>query len=39
MQMFGDVVMNVEHKHFEEVLQRLRLRKKIKFDTELTVMT
>jgi len=37
MQMFGDVVMNVEHKHFEEVLQKVKTEKKIKFDTELTV--
>jgi len=37
MQMFGDVVMGVPHKHFEEVLQKVKTERKIKFDTELTV--
>jgi pyruvate,orthophosphate dikinase len=32
IQMFGDVVMNVEHKLFEEILQRVKNERKIKFD-------
>jgi pyruvate,orthophosphate dikinase len=35
IQMFGDVVMNVEHKLFEEILQRVKNERKIKFDNEL----
>ncbi|VVB78184.1 Phosphoenolpyruvate synthase [uncultured archaeon] len=35
--MFGDVVMGVEHKHFEEVLQKVKDERRIKFDNELTV--
>ena len=37
MQMFGDVVMEVPHKHFEEVLHRVKQERGIKFDNELTV--
>ena len=34
-QMFGDVVMGVEHAKFEEALTAMKERKKAKFDTEL----
>ncbi len=37
MQMFGDVVMDVSHKSFEEVLQKVKDEKRIKFDNELTI--
>jgi len=33
--MFGDVVMGVEHKHFEEVLQKAKETKGVEFDTDL----
>ena len=36
IQMFGDVVMEVEHSKFEEALQHLKDKKKVKFDTDLT---
>jgi len=36
IQMFGDVVMGVEHHLFEEILQRVKNEKRIKFDNELT---
>lgn len=35
IQMFGDVVMEVEHAKFEEALQDLKDRKNVKLDTEL----
>ncbi|MDD5193032.1 MAG: pyruvate, phosphate dikinase [Candidatus Nanoarchaeia archaeon] len=35
IQMFGDVVMGVEHKFFEEILQRTKMQKGVKFDNEL----
>jgi pyruvate, orthophosphate dikinase len=35
--MFGDVVMEVEHEFFEEIIQKIKDKKGIKFDTELTV--
>jgi len=35
IQMFGDVVMEVEHDKFEKALQSLKEKKGIKFDTEL----
>ncbi|MBU0615945.1 MAG: pyruvate, phosphate dikinase, partial [Nanoarchaeota archaeon] len=35
IQMFGDVVMEVEHKHFEEVLDKAKETKGVSFDTEL----
>lgn len=37
IQMFGDVVMDVPHHNFEEILQRVKSEKGIKFDTQLTV--
>ncbi len=36
VQMFGDVVMGVEHDKFEEALQTKKNSRKVKFDTELT---
>ena len=36
VQMFGDVVMDVEHNKFEEALQSKKDKKNVKFDTELT---
>ncbi|HLC65254.1 MAG TPA: pyruvate, phosphate dikinase [Candidatus Nanoarchaeia archaeon] len=33
--MFGDVVMGVEHKHFEEVLDKIKETKGVAYDTEL----
>jgi len=36
VQMFGDVVMEVEHDKFEEALQTKKNSRKVKFDTELT---
>jgi len=36
IQMFGDVVMGVEHHLFEEILQRVKIEKRIKFDTDLS---
>ncbi|MFH2028496.1 MAG: pyruvate, phosphate dikinase, partial [Nanoarchaeota archaeon] len=33
--MFGDVVMGVEHKHFEEVLDKAKETKGVEFDTDL----
>jgi pyruvate,orthophosphate dikinase len=36
VQMFGNVVMDVEHNKFEEALQSKKDKKNIKFDTELT---
>jgi len=35
IQMFGDVVMGVEHDKFEEALQARKDKKKVKYDTEL----
>lgn len=35
--MFGDVVMNIENKNFEEVLTRIKKKQKIKTDDKLTV--
>jgi len=35
VQMFGDVVMGVEHDNFEEALQARKDKKKVKYDTEL----
>ncbi|MEA2015716.1 MAG: pyruvate, phosphate dikinase [Actinomycetota bacterium] len=35
IQMFGDVVMGVEHDRFEKALQARKDKKKVKFDTEL----
>ena len=35
VQMFGDVVMGVEHDSFEEALQARKDKKKVKYDTEL----
>ncbi|MDP2926036.1 MAG: pyruvate, phosphate dikinase [Nanoarchaeota archaeon] len=37
IQMFGNVVMGVEHKLFEEILQRVKNERRIKFDNELTI--
>jgi|ETNmetMinimDraft_30_1059905.scaffolds.fasta_scaffold03365_4 pyruvate,orthophosphate dikinase len=37
IQMFGDVVMNIENKNFEEVLTRIKKKQKIKTDDKLTV--
>jgi len=37
IQMFGDVVMNVKHEFFEEILQRIKNEKNIRNDTELNV--
>lgn len=36
LQMYGDVVLEVPHKHFEEILEKAKLNKKVKFDTDLT---
>ncbi|MCL5073574.1 MAG: pyruvate, phosphate dikinase, partial [Actinobacteria bacterium] len=36
IQMFGDVVMEVEHAKFEKAIQHLKDKKGVKFDTELT---
>ncbi len=36
IQMFGDVVMNVEHKKFEKAIQAKKDEKGVKFDTQLT---
>ena len=36
VQMFGNVVMDVEHNKFEEALQSKKDKKNVKFDTELT---
>jgi pyruvate,orthophosphate dikinase len=35
IQMFGDVVMEVEHAEFEKALQRIKDKKNVKLDTEL----
>jgi len=35
--MFGDVVMNVEHEHFEKILTSLKKKYNIKYDTDMTV--
>lgn len=35
VQMFGDVVMGVEHDRFEEAIQARKDKKKVKYDTEL----
>lgn len=35
LQMFGDVVLGIEHDHFEEALQSVKDRKGVKLDTEL----
>ncbi len=37
MQMFGNVVMGVKHELFEEVLQRIKDERRIKFDNEMSV--
>jgi len=37
MQMFGDVVLGMEHEHFEAVLQAVKDRRGAKLDTELDV--
>jgi pyruvate,orthophosphate dikinase len=37
IQMFADVVMEVEHHQFEQVLERFRNQQGVKFDNELTV--
>ncbi len=36
MQMFGDVVMGVDHHFFEEILQKAKDEKKVELDTDLT---
>ena len=36
IQMFGDVVMEVEHDKFEEALQAIKSKNKVKLDTELS---
>jgi len=36
IQMFGDVVLEVKHKHFEEQIQTMKEEKDVKLDTELT---
>jgi len=36
IQMFGDVVMEIEHSKFEDAIQKLKDKKNVKFDTELT---
>jgi len=35
VQMFGNVVMNVDHEHFEEVLEKMKETKGVELDTEL----
>ncbi|MFH1420835.1 MAG: pyruvate, phosphate dikinase [Candidatus Aenigmatarchaeota archaeon] len=35
LQMFGDVVMGVEHKHFEEILSKKKETKGVEYDTDL----
>lgn len=35
MQMFGDVVLGVDHEHFEEQLDKIKREKNVKLDTEL----
>ena len=35
LQMFGDVVMEVDHDHFEEQLEKIKSEKSVKLDTEL----
>ncbi|MBR9705337.1 pyruvate, phosphate dikinase [Candidatus Pacearchaeota archaeon] len=37
IQMFGDVVMEVSHEYFEEILNRVKTERGLKVDTELTV--
>ena len=37
IQMFSNIVMEIEHSHFEDVLQGLKNKKGIKLDTELSV--
>jgi len=37
IQMFGDVVLNLEKKDFETILEKKKQKRKIKFDTELSV--
>jgi pyruvate,orthophosphate dikinase len=37
MQMFGDVVLGMEHEHFEHVIQSVKDARGVKLDTELTV--
>jgi pyruvate,orthophosphate dikinase len=37
IQMYGDVVMGVEHDHFEEVLAEVKKAKKVELDTALSV--
>jgi len=36
IQMYGDVVMGVDHDHFEEAISAIKKEKKIEFDTALT---
>jgi pyruvate,orthophosphate dikinase len=36
LQMFGDVVLNVDHDNFEHALSELKAKKKAKFDTDLS---
>jgi len=36
IQMFGDVVLEVDHDHFEEILEHVKETKGAKFDTDLT---
>ena len=36
IQMFGDVVLNMEHKNFENVLEQAKEHEKVHFDTELS---
>jgi pyruvate, orthophosphate dikinase len=36
IQMFGDIVMNVKHEHFEQILQQTKNQKQIQSDTDLT---
>lgn len=35
--MFGEVVLGIEHEHFEEILEAMKTRKKVTMDTELGV--
>ncbi|MFW5798109.1 MAG: pyruvate, phosphate dikinase [Planctomycetota bacterium] len=37
MQMFGDVVLGMEHEHFEEALQKVKDKKGVELDTDLDV--
>lgn len=36
IQMFGDVVLGVDHDHFEKILENVKETKGVKFDTDLT---